>query len=129
MSHLILSLSLFSILTLPFAVHAAGETSASAKPIEGCEGFTSEQLDKDPNAPCFAAIRMDLNEKDSAGVYYDSQLVSNPRDEVGGGHVQTGLVPADDTNNNKYEIPYSKSALPPSGSGGQQHGGSESGTD
>lgn len=135
MLKLILILGFLASPVMSFAQSSGASAAANNDQAipKGCEDFTADQLNKDPNAPCFEAVRPTLDPKQAEGNYYEPYMTSSHKDECEGCHVLSNLSPSDDTNKNIYELPFLKSAVPQFGGGGNDagsdHGDAKSGTD
>lgn len=133
MTKMVLILSI--VATTPLAAvpaFSAAEPAETAALLKNCPGFSAEQIE-DPNLPCHEAVRDQYNPSESAGIAFDRNITpsfSPTRDESGGGHVQNGVTPADNTIDNNYGSPFLRSARPSSGSSsGSPSGEESSGTD
>lgn len=119
------------IIILPLGVAFAQRWTPTAKDIvEACKEFTPYQLQDSAN-PCYEQVRAVVDEKETEGIHNDRNLVTNHRDESGGGHAEDVPSISSDTVNNVYNDPRLKPAVTrSSSSGGSSRGsGERSGTD
>lgn len=106
---------------------AAADTDRAVS--AACRDFTAEQM-KDPNSPCFAEVRADLDPRRTEGEFFDANLSTTPLlDECNGCQVQTNIDLTGNTNENIYNVKFLKSAVPQFGAPAETGGDEKSGTD
>lgn len=125
-------LATFTIFIFSFSAGAQEDAAAAAaapKAVsELCKEFTADQM-KDPNSPCFEAIRDEQDPRQAEGNFFEPNVsLAGVADESSGGHVYAPSLDVD-TNKNLYESPFLKDAVPSfgaspseSGSGGPNDG-------
>lgn len=128
---LLIVMMIFAPLSL-WAQMADAPASADTDKVvpDGCRDFTAEQM-KDPNSPCFAEVRADLDPRKTEGDYFEPNVsTASTMDECNGCHVLTDIDVTANTNENIYNVKFLKNAVPQYGSPAEETGGDEkSGTD